>query len=74
MEITKESWDALYQGQLRDAERILDLQERLGAMAKQIEKLSWCLEKAYEWYIEPEYGSTVEAIEDAWEEYCGKVS
>jgi hypothetical protein len=40
---------------------------RLKAMARQIEKLSWILEKTFEWYVVPEYGFEVEEMEAEWQ-------
>jgi hypothetical protein len=71
MEVTKESWDAVVKGQLDDLRRINDLQARLCRMAKQVEKLSYLLQKGVEWYIEPEYGITLEEMEDMWNERGG---
>lgn len=44
MEISKESWQALVDGQIRDRDRIADLQQRLVKMSKQVERLSWMVE------------------------------
>lgn len=59
MEMTKESWDALVAGQIRDRERIADLQWRMVKMSKQVEKLSWMLEREardFSRFYEEEFG------------------
>lgn len=59
MEVTKESWDALVAGQVRDCARINDLQTRLCKMALQVEKLSWMLEREardFSRFYEEEFG------------------
>ena len=66
MEMTQESWAALIEGQQRDNLYIIRLKERLRRMAARQEMLSSLLQDAFDYYVTPEYGFTLEAAEQDW--------
>jgi hypothetical protein len=67
MEMTKESWDAMVQGQVRDVARINDLQVRLCKMALQVERLSFMVEYMSRAEDEGTWaGPNVEEAEEEW--------
>lgn len=73
MEISKESWAALIEGQIRDRDRIQLLNNRLRRMAKQVEKLSMQLEGVVTWVADEDNPWTVDsiltALDNEWKMY-----
>lgn len=52
---------------VRAPQNTTNYQSRIAALAKQVEKLSWMVENSFAWYIEPEYGFTMEVLEAEWQ-------